>query len=261
MADFFQIIRWGHIAAGTIALIVFWIPAFAKKGGKLHIRAGWVYVVCMSVVVVTAFTMSGLAFTIPLTIRRITQPLVGDALQQFLLRQRLLASFLGYLGLATFAAGWQGIAAIRTRRNPEAMRTTFALLINAGSVLASLTILMVGIRYRSGPLMGMSPVGLLVGLPNLRYLLRGPATRMDWWYQHMVAMIVTGIAGYTAFLVFGADRTIRSLQYMGPLITLFWVLPGIIGTLAIILWVGYYRRKFKATGVSNPSSQPATIHA
>jgi hypothetical protein len=55
MASLFQSLRWVHIAAGSIALILFWIPAIAPKGGRTHIRAGWFYVVCMSVVVVTAF--------------------------------------------------------------------------------------------------------------------------------------------------------------------------------------------------------------
>jgi hypothetical protein len=75
MASLFQSLRWVHIAAGSIALILFWIPAIARKGGRTHIRAGWIYVVCMSIVVVTAFAMSGLAFTVPLAIRRIARPL------------------------------------------------------------------------------------------------------------------------------------------------------------------------------------------
>jgi hypothetical protein len=87
----------GHIAAGTIALILFWIPAIARKGGRTHVRAGWFYVACMSLVVVTAFIMSGLAFTIPLAIRRITRPLPPAELSNFLRSQRVFATFLAYL--------------------------------------------------------------------------------------------------------------------------------------------------------------------
>jgi hypothetical protein len=70
MASLFQSLRWIHIAAGSIALILFWIPAIARKGGRTHIRAGWFYVACMSVVVVTALGMSGLAFTMPVAVRQ-----------------------------------------------------------------------------------------------------------------------------------------------------------------------------------------------
>jgi hypothetical protein len=260
MAELFQILRWLHIAVGSIALIVFWIPAFAKKGGKLHIRAGWVYVACMGIVVVTAFSMSGLAFTIPMVIRRISQPLEGAALNEFLLRQRIFATFLGYLALVTLAPLWQGVFAIRTRKNPSSMRTPFALFINIAMMLGGFAVVVIGIRYSSGPLIGLSPIGPFLAYGNLRYLLRGPQTRMGWWYEHLVAMIATGIAGYTAFVVFGASRTVHFLQ-SGPLATFFWVLPTVVGTPAIFIIVAYYRRKFKETGTPRASTGPAPAQA
>ncbi len=106
MASLFQSLRWVHIAAGSIALILFWIPAVAPKGGRTHIRAGWVYVVCMSVVVVTAFVMSGLAFTIPVAVRQIARPLSPAELSDFLRVQRIFATFLAYLAGVTLASGW-----------------------------------------------------------------------------------------------------------------------------------------------------------
>jgi hypothetical protein len=97
MANLFQSLRWMHVTAGGLALLLFWVPAIAPKGGRTHIRAGWFYVVCMSVVVVTAFAMSGLAFTIPLSVRRIARPLSPAELSDFLRAQRISATFLAYL--------------------------------------------------------------------------------------------------------------------------------------------------------------------
>jgi hypothetical protein len=97
LATLFESLRWAHIAAGTIALLLFWIPAIARKGGRTHVRAGWFCVACMSVVVVTPFAMSGLAFTTPLAIRRITRPLSPAELSNFLRSQRVFATFLAYL--------------------------------------------------------------------------------------------------------------------------------------------------------------------
>jgi hypothetical protein len=202
MASLFQALRWVHIAAGSIALLLFWIPAIAPKGGRTHIRAGWFYVACMSVVVVTAFAMSGLAFTIPLSIRQITRPLSPPELSDFLRSQRLFAAFLAYLAGLTLASGWQGIWAIETKRQPNTMRTPFSLALNVAVLLGGFAVLALGIKYRSGPLIGLSPIGPLIGAGNLRYLLRGPQSRMHWWYEHLGSMIGTGIAGYTAFLVF-----------------------------------------------------------
>jgi len=255
MASLFQSLRWVHIAAGSIALILFWIPAIARKGGKTHIRAGWIYVVCMSVVVVTAFAMSGLAFTIPLAVRQIARPLSPAELSDFLRVQRIFATFLAYLAGVTLASGWQGIWAIETRREPKAMRTLFSLALNVVVVLAGLTVLALGIKYRSGPLIGLSPIGPLIGAGNLRYLMRAPQSRMHWWYEHLGSMIGTGIAGYTAFLVFGGARLLPSVA-RSQLYTLFWVLPSLIGVPVIFMTIACYQRKFNGSRIS--SGLPAT---
>src|SRR5216684_4076119 len=255
MASLFQSLRWVHIAAGSIALILFWIPAIAPKGGRTHIRAGWVYVVCMSVVVVTAFAMSGLAFSITVAVRQIARPLSPAELSDFLRVQRVFATFLSYLAGVTLASGWQGIWAIETRREPKAMRTLFSLALNVVVVLAGLTVLALGIKYRSGPLIGLSPIGPLIGAGNLRYLLRGPQSRMHWWYEHLGSMIGTGIAGYTAFMVFGGARLLPSVA-RSQLYTLFWVLPTLIGVPAIFVTVAYYQRKFNETGRASRDSTP-----
>ncbi len=259
MASLFQSLRWAHIAAGSIALILFWIPAIARKGGRTHIRAGWFYVACMSVVVVTALAMSGLAFTIPLGVRQITRSLSPAELSDFLRSQRVFATFLAYLAGVTLASGWQGIWAIETKRQPKMMCTPFSLALNAAVLLAGLTVLVLGIKYRSGPLIGLSPIGPLIGAGNLRYLLRGPQSRMHWWYEHLGSMIGTGIAGYTAFLVFGGSRLFPWVA-RSQLYTLFWVLPTVIGVPVTFMTVAYYQRKFNETGrASDVSSPPVSV--
>lgn len=259
MANLFQWLRWVHVAAGGLALILFWIPAIAPKGGRLHIRAGWFYVACMSVVVVTAFTMSGLAFAIPLSVRRIARPLSPIELSDFLRAQRMSATFLAYLAGLTLAAGWQGIWAVETKREPKTMRTPFSLALNVLVLLGGLTVFVLGMKYRSGPLIALSPIGPFIAAGNLRYLLQGPQSRMHWWYEHLSSMIATAIAGYTAFLVFGAARLLPSIA-RSQLYTIFWVLPALIGVPLIYMTVAYYKRKFHETGgvsgVSVPHVQP-----
>lgn len=254
MANLFQFLRWVHIAAGSIALILFWVPAIAPKGGRTHIRAGWVYVACMSLVVLTAFAMSGLAFAVPLAVRQIAQPLAPGELSDFLRSQRVSAIFLAYLAGITLASGWQGVWAIETKREPKTMRTPFTLALNLAAILGGLTVFTLGITYRSGPLIGLSPIGPFIGAGNLRYLLRGPQTRMHWWYEHLGAMVGTGIAGYTAFLVFGGSRLFPAVART-QLYTVFWILPTLIGVPAIFLSVAYYQRKFHETGRSSQESE------
>ncbi|MGA8036327.1 MAG: hypothetical protein WB985_10185, partial [Candidatus Acidiferrales bacterium] len=247
MANLFQALQWMHVTAGGLALILFWIPAIAPKGGKTHVRAGWFYVACMSVVVVTALALSGLAFTIPLIVRRIAQPLSPAELADFLRGQRISATFLAYLAGLTLAAGWQGIWAVEAKREPKTMRTPFTLALNVLVFLAGLIVLVLGITYRSGPLVALSPIGPFLAAGNLRYVLRGPQSRMHWWYVHLSSMIATAIAGYTAFLVFGAARLLPSVA-RSQLYTIFWILPALIGIPVIRRTVAFYQRKFHETG-------------
>jgi len=104
----------------------------------------------MSVVVVTAFAMSGLAFTIPLAVRRIARPLSTAELADFLRGQRVAATFLAYLAGVTLALGWQGIWAVETKREPKAMRTAFSLALNTLLLLGGLTVFVLGLSIAAG---------------------------------------------------------------------------------------------------------------
>jgi hypothetical protein len=222
----------------------------AGKGGRLHVRVGWAYVVCMSVVVLTAFVMSGLAFAFPLRVRYFAHPLPAEETARFVRTSRDFGFFLAYLAGLTLAAGWQGIGVLRTRRNPKSLRNPFTFGMNIVVVIGALGSVVLGIIERNSVLMGMSSVGFLVGGGNLAYLLREPQTKMHWWYEHLSSMITTAIAGYTAFLVFGGARLFPALART-QFYVVMWLLPTAIGVPAIILTVGYYKRKFHEDGGVN----------
>jgi hypothetical protein len=254
MFELFQSLRWTHIAFGTAALTLFWIPVIARKGGRLHVSVGWAYAACMSVVVFTAFSMSGLAFAFPLGVRHITQASSPEQTARFIRSSRDSAFFLFYLAALTLAAGWQGIGVLRTRRDPKSLRNPFTYGLNIGVVLAAGGSLTLGIIEHSSVLVGMSSVGFLVGGGNLMYLLRAPQTKMHWWYEHLGSMITTAIAGYTAFIVFGGARLFPALART-QFYVVFWLLPAAIGVPAILFTVAYYKKKFHEDGAAGKSAQ------
>ena len=47
-----------HIAAGSIALLTFWIAAIARKGSPMHKRIGKYYLMAMIGIVATALPMA-----------------------------------------------------------------------------------------------------------------------------------------------------------------------------------------------------------
>ena len=242
MYELFQALRMTHIAFGSVALVAFWIPIAAPKGCRLHVRIGWTYASCMSVVVLTAFILSGLAYWFPLDVRHFDHVLTFAEAARHTRRSHESAIFLAFLGGVTLAAGWQGIGVLRTRKNPNGLRNPFSLALNAVVVLAAIAVLIMGLRGHIWTFMGMSAVGL-VSVGNLNYLLRRPQTKMHWWYEHASSMIATAIAGYTAFLVFGGARLMPSFA-ASPYYVAMWLLPTAIGGPAIALTIAYYRQKF-----------------
>ena len=54
----FELLIWAHVATGFVGLAAFWVPVFARKGGRAHVQAGRVYTYCAYIVTLSAVTAS-----------------------------------------------------------------------------------------------------------------------------------------------------------------------------------------------------------
>lgn len=226
-----------HIVAGFLGLAAFWVPLFVKKGAPIHVRSGRVFTWCAYVVSVTAVVLAA-------------DRAVSYRLERIALTDRPdlygFAYLLGYLGVVTFASVRQAIRAVATRKTPDALASPFHLALTWASIAGSAGCIAVAFTAWSevSPiLLGMSPVGVIVGSTNLR-VIRRPKEHMAWFYSHLGSMLAAGIAFHTAFLVFGSGRFV-SLDLSGGLAVLLWVFPTLVGIPAIVLWTRYYRRRFR----------------
>lgn len=217
-----DVLRTIHIAGGAAALASLWIPLIAAKGGRLHRRAGWVFVAGMGVVAATAIALCVHRFLLP--------PAPGN---------RTMAVFLGYLGVLTGAGAYKGIRVLRTKNRTGRSRNALDLGVAAATLAFGPPTALVG--YTSGfpPVLIFGIIGTIGGVTTLRYWLRPPQERMHWWYQHMSDMIGTSIAAITAFLVLNARHF-----GLGTWSTLVWVGPTLIGVPLLLVWLRHYRRRF-----------------
>ena len=233
----FDVLVWAHVATGFIGLAAFWIPVFARKGGRVHVQAGRVFAYCAYVVTVSAVTASA-GHVVSLQVRGIG---VADRPESY-----GFAFFLGYLGLATFATVRHAIRVVATRKSPETLRTRFHESLAWMSIAGSVTVIAFALAAWSdiSPiLLGLSPVGVGVGSGILKVLRNPRPGHMEWFYEHMGSMLGGGIAFHTAFIVFGAQR-LWAYELAGPLAIVPWILPTVVGIPAIVVWTRYYRRKF-----------------
>ena len=234
-------IRWVHIVLGFVGLVAWWVPVLTKKGGERHKLFGKIFAFC-------AYFVAGSAMlTPPIRIGRaladgasITENPEGFG---FLI-------FLAYLGLVTFALTRHAVQTVRTRRDPDSIRTPFHIALGiaptAGSVVVVASALLLWSSISIIMLL-LSPLGLFISADILKYIYRRETARRAWFYAHMGAMLGAGIAFHTAFLVFGS-RLFVSPDILGPLNWLPWVLPGMIGGMiggfGGRYWEKQYRQKF-----------------
>jgi uncharacterized membrane protein len=209
-----------HVAAGSIALASMAIPMVAPKGGRIHRRAGWVFVASMAVVSVTALLMSA---------GRIMFDPRPDAKE--------FGGFLLVVALLTGAAVSAGVRVLRFKNRTAARihwwDTGLPLVLGA----TSLALAVYGLTHHQTLFVAFGGLGLLNAAGSLRYWLQAPAAPMHWWFQHMNGMLAGCIAATTAFLVIGGGRL-----GIWPLVA--WLAPAAVGAPAIALWTQYYKRRF-----------------
>lgn len=219
-----------HVAFGFVGLAAFWIPIFAKKGGKWHIAVGHIFVWCAYAGSVTA--LGGLGFHIAARVTQRQPPATYD-----------FVVLLAYLSIITLALARHAARVVQTRKNPELLSTPGHRALLRASQVSSLLAVAFAILVPTPMrwvLVGMSPIGLVTGHQMLRFTKDPTREHMGWLYEHIGAILGTGIAFHTAFAVFGFSRLFGG----GPAGLIVWLAPTVVGIPAIAIWTAHYRRKF-----------------
>jgi len=226
-----------HVLFGALGLVAFWVPVFAKKGAVNHVRYGKIFV-WSAYIVLAAAAIALLSRIIDLTVQG-TGPADAPLLFAFIV-------FLGYLTLVTFVIVHHGMAVLRHKRDPAALRTNLNFALAYSAIAASAGIILYALLFAPPNkilLFALSPIGFGAGFGNLRYIKSPAPSKRAWMYEHLGAMLGAGIAFHTAFAVFGSTR-IFDIGLSGWISIVPWIAPTIIGVPAITLWTRHYRRKF-----------------
>lgn len=184
-----------HGLCGLVALVTYWIAAFAKKGSPLHVRIGKTYMLAMLGIVITAAPMA-----------------IITALQG----KPGIATFLAYLVVITATGMWLGRRAIKRKSDQNAFRDNAYLTVAVLNLMASAAVFAVGWQMSQALLMGFSAVGAITGVQMLMRRAR-PLAETRWWLrEHFAAMIGCGVATHIAFLSIGLSRLIRAVGIDPP---------------------------------------------
>jgi hypothetical protein len=219
MALFFQIAFWLHVAAGGVALAVFWIPLVTRKGSPVHRRVGWVYVGAAATIAATAFVNCA--------------RMLSDGRP----RNDRAGVFLAYVGLLAAASALIGVRALRTKDRTTGSRKLLDVTPAALLGISGLALSVYGLSVATLLYVAFGALGLGLGSAQLRFWLRAPVTRHEWLYAHMTGMGTSCITTITAFFVVNARRI--GFETFNPVV---WITPTVIGAVGLSLW----RRSLRA---------------
>lgn len=218
MDTVFQIILTIHIIAGSLSLVIFWIPIFVKKGGNIHVKIGKIYVLFMWVVVISAFILSVL---------------------NLIKTYYISAAFLGYLSIITGHPLWYGITILKHKREvPSSVKSiskVFNWILFLGGIGLIVWSLLLKIEGQAILLLIFGIIGVVSSAP---LVLSKKESKANWLSEHLEGLVVTGIAAYTAFFAFGGQTLLGNI-FSGSLIFIPWVLPTVIG----VVLIKRYKRK------------------
>lgn len=226
-----------HVVFGAIGLVAFWFPVFAKKGGRLHKRAGTVFKWCAYIVLGAAAVALTIRVT-ALSFQGIT-PFSDPGPYGFIV-------FLGYLVIVTFVVLHHGVTVLHNKRNHSLMKTAANRALAWIAIGASTAIVAYALLVSPATkilLLALSPIGFLSGRGILRFLGTEPTSTHAWFYEHLSSMIGAGIAFHTAFFVFGSTRLFE-IGLTGWVAAIPWLAPSAIGIPATLILTSHYRRKF-----------------
>ncbi len=220
-------LRWIHIAAGTLALVLAPLAMLTVKGGPAHRRWGKIYFWSMAVVAVTAVLIA------------LWRPKIFLA---------LLAVFSFYMAFSGYRTLWRKRPT--QGQGPKALDWTAALLTFA--VSGAMVVLGLIRPSEAWQRLGIVPVvfgilGMILAGLDIGKFVRPPADRNAWWFAHMGGMLGSYIATVSAFSVVNFTFLPTAAR---------WLWPTVIGTPLIALWVTYYTIRFRRAPTARAEAAP-----
>lgn len=232
-----------HIILGSMALITFWFPVVTKKGSLDHIKFGRYYGYIMYSVALTGAFMALLVIFDPMAIKG---HLLSDPSKQqaFVDSIRIFWMFLLYLSLLTYVSVRQGFAVLKHKNTTLPLKK----LSHIGPIIALglLGVVLAYLGLQTGRTLHtiFGILGLIIAIGMVRYCLTKELKPKQWVIEHLGAMIGSGIGAYTAFIAFGGRQLFENI---GNLQIIFWIAPGVLGSIAIAILSRQYKVKYHST--------------
>lgn len=208
-----------HIAAGTGAFVLAPVALATAKGGRQHKRWGMVYLWSMGIVAATALPM---AFYRPVL-------------------------FLALVAVFSFYFAFSGYRVLKLKDLARGGSARPIDWLAAAVTFSSSACLAVFGWFKPAWVQNFGVVAIVFGvlgmwlsLVEMRSFVWKPKEKMFWLYTHLGNFIGSYIAAWTAF------SAVTIGPYFHAHSPFVWLWPTAVGVPAIIVTIGYYKRRFSS---------------
>ena len=234
---FYQSLIWLHVAVGALTLVLFWLPLCVPRGSEKHKQVGHWYVYAMYFICGSGALMASMVLISPqyfkpeLFSRATDIAAVESAVRTFWF-------FLLFLCVLIFCNLRQALFAFGEKPGKRHALPWKACVLPATLLLFSVALAFIALSA-SHILFGIfAALGATTSIAMLRYLRQPEVTKKQQIVEHIGNICGSGIGLYTAFFAFGG-RTL--FEALGQWQLMFWLLPGVVGTLLIHYAVKPYK--------------------
>lgn len=215
-----------HIISGTIGLVTMWVPVIGKKGSEAHKKWGTIFANALLITGIIAIGISLVTLRFPLE----THPFSDDAE----LIRGLFGWMMLYLATLTIMLSRYGLLCIRNKRNHAANRNALNIALQLATFITAANCAWHGYVLMQPLMIGISVVGILSAILNLRFIFQSDPPFSEWLIQHTRGLVGAGISVYTAFFAFGAVNLMPALAF-NPVL---WATPTTLGV-SLLLYHQY----------------------
>ena len=239
-----------HVTIGSLALIAFWLPLFAKKGSANHKKFGKAFVYCMYIVSISGVVMTMLVLIDPIAIRFPEKVLTAEQIKNISYQNRVFSSFLFMLSILVFCSTRHAVTVLKVKENRSQLKTISYLLPIIFLGLMGALMFWFGLEESIILFNVFGGISFFTSLGMIRYIFKTQLKQREWLIEHLGSIFGAGIGAYTAFFAFGG-RKIFSLFLSGNLQVVPWILPCVVGIAASIYFSKKYRKQYRVEAIKN----------
>lgn len=209
-----------HVGFGVVALLAGLGAMVTAKGGRIHRRCGRVFFWSMVVVALGAVQLSYEIHSLFLFLDTIFTFYLALSGYRALSRKDPLrgqrANWLDWSAATILLAGGLGLIGVALFSDAERLLAT-----GGGTPRVSF---------------GYGTCGVLFAVHDLHEFARPPAGKYHWWLSHMARMLGAYLAAVTAVSIVNLPTESIPVRWFGPIL---------VGAPGIVIWMRYYRKRFR----------------